>query len=515
MQVDRTPISIENIHSDYTDADSRIDFHFSNGNWIYLFFPAEGGANIYWETQGQSVTTPSSFRMVFPEEVNVIPVLGPVEQHEVIVREETVKRAAGTPTASRHFRNYWRMNPSGFSEFRRLVEETWPGMSIGPPEVASYVEGRLAMFAAENRMDRELYWAGLGFQVWCQLLTYISRYKDADLLVVDEPEVYLHPEVQRQLLSILREVKPDILLATHSVEILGEADPSEILLVDKTKRSARRLRDVEGVQQALDEIGSIQNITLTELARSRRLLFVEGNNDYKIIRRFAKILGFSDLAAGSGLTAIASGGFGARDKIEGLSWGLEKTLASELKIATVFDRDFRSDDEAESLREVMESRRVLAHFHRRKEIENYLLCPIVLGRAVGKLIRQRTGKEAPNVRSTLEDALRTVTDSYRAHCSGQYVAGFCRFHASKGRDQAALASEATAFFDRRWETMETRLEIVPGKLVLKKLRKILQGEYQITITDFQILDSFRREDVPSDLVDLIQNLDKFRAKAKQ
>ena len=59
---------------------------------------------------------------------------------------------------------------------------------------------------------------------------------------------------QRRLVEILRGVRPDIVLATHSVEILGEADAGEILLVDKFQQSARRLRDVDGVQQALEKI---------------------------------------------------------------------------------------------------------------------------------------------------------------------------------------------------------------------------------------------------------------------
>ncbi len=300
------PISLENVHSDYTDSDSRIEFRYSSGNKIFLFFPADGGATIYWETQ-KTFTTPSAFRKAFPDIVQTIPVLGPIEQHEQIVTDDTIKRAAGTPRASRHFRNYWMKNPQGFDEFRDLVKDTWPGMSVSKPELASFLDNRLVMFVLENRIARELFWAGLGFQIWCQLLTHISRCRESDMLIVDEPEVYLHPEVQRRLLGILREVRPDILLATHSVEILSEADPSEILLVDKSQFSARRLRDIEGVQQALDEIGSIQNITLTELARNRRLVFVEGLDDYKILRRFAKILGLNELAAGIGITALESG----------------------------------------------------------------------------------------------------------------------------------------------------------------------------------------------------------------
>ncbi len=509
------PISIENVHSDYAEADSRIDFRYSNGNHLHVYFPAGGGVSAYWNTPGKTVITPTTFKSAFPDEIHVVPVLGPVEQDEQIVTEETIKRAAGTPRASRHFRNYWRMSPQGFGEFQELVEQTWPGMSITPPEIASYSERRLAMFVSEERMDRELYWSGLGFQVWCQLLTYVSRYKDADLLVIDEPEVYLHPEVQRQLLGILREVHPDILLATHSVEILGEADPSEILLVDKARRSARRLRDIEGVQQALDNIGSIQNLTLTELARSRRLLFVEGSSDYKILRRFAKILGHPELAAGSGLTALESGGFGSWDKIRGLSWGLKTAMSSELKIATVFDRDFRSDDETSHLVAEMESEGVLAYFHRRKEMENYLLCPSVLGRAAARLVRKRGAKQDTDMESKVGATLETITEPLRAECSGQYVAAFCRFHARSGRDQGTLASEATAVFDQKWACLETRLEIVPGKQVLKELRQMMQDEFQITMTDFQILDSFKEDDVPNDLADLIRKLDAFRAKAQR
>ena len=504
------PISMDNVHSDYSDADSRIDFRYSDGDFIHLYFPADGGALLYWRTNGMAISTPTQFKRAFPEEVNVVPVLGPVEQDESIVKEETVRRAAGTPTASRHFRNYWRINPDGFEEFKSLIEETWPGMSIGRPEVASYEQNRLAMYVSENRIDRELFWAGLGFQVWCQLLTYISRYRSSNLLVIDEPEIYLHPEVQRQLLSILRDAKPDIILATHSVEILSEADPSEILLVDKSKRSAQRLRDVEGVQQALEHIGSVQNITLTELARSRRLLFVEGTEDYKIFRRFAKRLGYSELAAGHGLTAIPSEGFGSWDKIRGLSWGLKKALSSELKLAAVFDRDYRSYEESQARTEAMAEEGVVALFHRRKEIENYLLDVPVLVRTVQKQISRRSQPAPTNLNTTLREALRTITDPMRSDCSGQFVTGYCDFHARRGKARATLASEATAFFDTMWDSLETRLEMAPGKRVLSELREKLQQDLQITITNLQIIDSYRRDEIPSDLANLIRFLDEFR-----
>ena len=506
----RIPIPIENVHSDLFDADSHIDFRFSNGSHIHLFFPADGGAIIYWETSGRRALTAYAFRRAFPIEVSVIPVLGPVEPDENIVTRETVRRAAGTHRASRHFRNYWWMNPEGFNDFKSLLETTWPGMSISLPET---MHKMLVMYATEERMTRELYWAGLGFQVWCQLLTYISRNKNADLLVVDEPEVYLHPDVQRQLLSILREVKPDILLATHSVELIAEADPGEILLIDKTKRSAKRLVDVDGVQQALENIGSIQNITLTELARYRRILFVEGNNDYSILRRFAKVLGLTALSAGIGLTAIESGGFSSWDKIKGLAWGMKRALDSDLSICAVFDRDFRSDDEIQFLRAEMEKEGVIAHFLCRKEIENYLLCLPALSRALNGQIRRRTGETALELDSALSATLRSISDKFRADCSGQYVSCFQSFHRRSGKAAATLASQAIEVFDRKWHSMESRLEIVPGKQVLRELRGGIQDQYQVTLTNLRIIGSFREEEVPTDLVELIHEIEGFRSHA--
>src|SRR5262249_14943589 len=151
----------------------------------------------------------------------------------------------------RHFRNYWHHFEEGFEQFAAQVRDTWPGMNISKPELDTS-NGELTMFVTEDRIDRELYWVGYGFQVWCQLLTHLSRVSGTSLVIIDEPEVYLHPDVQRQLLTLLRNLGPDVLVATHSTEIIADADPSEIVLVDKRKRSAERLKDVDGVQHAMD-----------------------------------------------------------------------------------------------------------------------------------------------------------------------------------------------------------------------------------------------------------------------
>ena len=506
------PISIENIHTDYTDEGSKIEFKIGNQRALILYFPENGGCVLYWESSGAALNTPGTFQKEFPISIQVIPVLGPLEQEELIVTDETVRRAAGTPRASRHFRNYWYKNPDEFQQFKELIEETWPGMSIKAPEVTSTLERRLVMFCSENRMDRELFWAGFGFQIWCQLLTHISRCNESTLIVIDEPEVYLHPDVQRQLLGILRDVNPDILLATHSTEILGEADPSEILLIDKNKRSAKRLKDVEGVQQALDSLGSIQNLTLTQLARTRKILFVEGANDFKTIRRFAKLVGLTELAAGTDLTPFESGGFSSWERVNALSWGLRNTLGADIRIGALYDHDYWCDEQIAETQEALDTELSFAHIHKRKEMENYLLVPSVLARAIEKLITEREARTGENLDrdETVEEILTRITDENRSYVQGQYIGKYCEYFKSSGRDAATLSAEAINRLDLKWGVLEQRLELVPGKGVLKKLRDILSKKWSISLTDIRIIDEFRAAEIPGDLMELLRSLESYR-----
>lgn len=505
-------VSLENIATNYNNEDSRIEFRLTNKNKLLLFFPNDGGCILTWETPASSVSNPAKFKQEFPISIQVVPVLGPLEHNEVIVTEDTVKSALNTHRASRHFRNYWKYFPDGWSDFANLVSKTWVGMKINPPERTSVVDDKLAMFCSEDRIDREIYWAGFGFQVWCQLLTHLFRSREASIVVIDEPEIYLHPDVQRQLLGILRGLEADILLATHSVEIMGEADPSEILIVDKRKRSAHRLRDIEGVQQALETLGSAQNITLTQLARTRKVIFVEGINDYKLIRRFSRHFGYEELASGNDLTPFESGGFSSWDKVKALAWGLSKTLDANIPIVAVYDRDYFCDEEITEIHQELSSELKLACIHKRKEIENYLLVPSVLERVLDQAIKERERRSQTVIerKETARDILDRITEQEKTDIQAQYIARRSDFLKKTGKDAATITMETIRWFDKRWKELDRRMEIVPGKQILRMLRDEVQKLYCVNLTDIRIIDEFTGKEVPDDIATLIENLEAFR-----
>lgn len=512
VPVENLPISIENVHTDYADTDTTVTFRLSNGNKLILFFPRDGGCYLLPDSESKSVRTTSVFKAAFPFSVAVVPVLGPVEHNEVVLKEETVRQSLATHRASRHFRNYWRYNPDGFDKFANMVSKTWPGMQIEPPERVESMSDQLRMFCLEKRIPRELYWAGFGFQVWCQLLTHIFRANEDSLFIIDEPEIYLHPDVQRQLLGILRNIGPDILIATHSTEIMGEADPSEIVLIDKSRRSAERLHDIESVQATMEIIGSVQNMTLTQLARNRKLLFVEGVDDFKFIRRFAGQLGFIELSTGTGLTPVESEGFSSWERLLSFVWGIEKTFKSALRIGAVFDRDYWSEEEISSVHKKLSENLQFVHIHSRKEIENYLLVSDVLERAIRKAITERAKRTGESLEDPepINQILDRITIPLKNKTQAQYIEKRAKYLEGTKQDRATITTETIKLFESKWESIDTRMEIVPGKDVLKKLREEIQSKYGVNITDFRIIDEFRPSDIPTDLCDLIKRLEEYR-----
>lgn len=212
------PITTDNIHTDYNDEDTTVSFRFDAAQQFKVVFTREGSILLAFDTPRRTPSTASAFRKEFPLSLAIVPTLGPFEPDEEIAQPEYVARWARSHRAPRLFRNMWYYENEDFETFKSLIESSWPGMSISLPQRADTLSNRLVMFCSEERLTREITWIGYGFQVWLQLLTHIVKSRNVDVIIVDEPEIYLHPDLQRKIVQILKSIGPQILIATHSVE---------------------------------------------------------------------------------------------------------------------------------------------------------------------------------------------------------------------------------------------------------------------------------------------------------
>jgi energy-coupling factor transporter ATP-binding protein EcfA2 len=513
VRLEGLPISTENIFHNYDDSTPAIvDFRLSNGHILSLFFPSRGECFMV-PVCDYALRSPSDFKRHFNVDIAFVPILGPVDHNEPIYEKEAARQALLSHGASRNFRNIWYHFPVGFDEFRKKIQETWPGMDIQPPElVPGTKKAHLCMFCPEDRYPREIFWAGFGFQVWCQMLTFILQAKDATALVIDEPDIYLHSDLQRQLVGLLEELGPQIIIATHSAEIIAEVEPRALLNVNKRFHSARHVRDTRELQQIFQVLGSNLNPVLTQLAKTRRVVFVEGK-DFQILSRFARRLGLEAVANRSDFAVVPVEGYNPQ-KVKDFASGMETTLGARLLKVAIFDRDYRSDAEAAKVTTDLEKFCWLAVVHNRKELENFLLHPGAIERAIRRRLaeNERRGATIVAFNEDISGLLMRLADDFKNHVRARMVSARQVFERTmrSSLDPVSISETAMNEFDVKWQTTEGRMKMVPGKELFSALNNYLQNQYKISLSPIFIIEAFLRDEICTEVRLLLEKLDELR-----
>jgi hypothetical protein len=441
-----------------------------------------------------------------------VPILGPVEHNEKLFGKEAARLALFNYTASRNFRNIWYHFPEKFDAFRMALMQTWPGMDIEPPTL-DLIDDKplLHMFCPEERIPREIFWAGFGFQVWCKMLTHLIQSSDRALFLIDEPDIYLHSDLQRQLLGLLRNLGPDILIATHSTEIITEAETDDIVLVNKRRRTGRRIRDPLELGDVFTALGSNLNPILTQLAKTRRALFVECD-DFQILTRFARKMELTNVANRRDFAVVPVKGFNP-ERIRSLRRGMEITLGGQILAAAVMDKDYQCEGERESITMQCQTFCGYAAIHRRKEIENFLLVPTAMDRAAARRVADQARRS--DVHKTYSGDAMALLDDFavekKSYVTAQYVAGRARFERANAPrlDQATVTEAALNELEACWNDRSRRLEVIPGKDAVSMFNRYLQSEYGISVTPTSIVDAMRVDEIPDEIRQLLEDISKF------
>ena len=506
------PVSTENVFHNYDESiPATVEFRLSNTATLTLFFPERGMCYLVpggdWPARSHA-----EFKRHFNVEIAFVPTLGPVEHNERFYQKEAARLALLSHGASRNFRNIWYHFPEGFEEFRRTIQETWPGMDIQPPElIPGEDKPILCMFCPEERLLREIFWAGFGFQVWCQMLTFILQAKGAALLVIDEPDIYLHSDLQRQLVSLLRELGPEIIIATHSAEIIAEVEPQALLNVNKRFKSARHVRDSRELQEVFQVLGSNLNPTLTQLAKTRRVVFVEGK-DFQILSRFARRLGLEVVANRSDFAVVPVNGFNPQ-KVKDFALGMEATLGSKLLKVAIFDRDYRCDGEVAKITAELESFCWHVVVHDRKELENFILEPPAIERAIrSRLAEMERRGPVPAFNEDVSTLLMRLSDGLKNQVQARIVAARQQFERAiqSGLHAVTISEAAMNEFDEKWGRLDARMRLVPGKEVLSALNAYLKSSLKLALSANALVESFAPIEIPPSLIALLHKLDEMR-----
>ena len=247
---------------------------------------------------------------------------------------------------------------------------------------------------------------------------------------------------------------------------------------------------------------------MTKLSKDRKVLFVEGS-DFGLLRRFARKLGLNRLAEGTALTVIPVGGFSQWPKIEDAAWTFANILRAEVKLSALFDHDYRCPDKIEYFLTRIRTCVLRCYVLQRKELENYLLHPETISKAISRRLEERGMDARLASEGDVRQLLESITSGLEREVSAQCYAHRLRYYEKSGLDQSTILRESFQWFETQWNVLDTRLHLIPGKGILSALNRHLQQEQHINLTHATIMAAMTQREIPQDLREILEAFEDF------
>jgi predicted ATPase len=492
-------IRFDTLFHQYNDPPATIEATFASGHGITLYLGDQDRVHaVIRDSRGDPIRTKAQAQRLDLPKVEILPQIGPLQSSEGVLSHEYVRGAVSSHLASGHFRNQIDVFAGDFRLFKEVAESTWPGLQIKapakmgrPPDTSFYMEVRNEAFVGEVAT------MGHGLQMWLQTMWFLARAGATHTVILDEPDVYMHPDLQRRLIRFLRRRFPQVIVATHSVEIMAEVEPEEILVIDRSRRKSRFTTNLPGVQALIDHVGSVHNIHLAKLWHARKCIMVEGD-DLKLLSELQQTIA-PDLADSiTSLPNMSLGGWGGWQHAVGSSLFLQNAGGDGIATYCILDSDFWTDDDVAVRYGEADRAGVHLHIWRQKEIENYLLVPSAIVRFV--TARSMAGTDVPDevaVAAKIQEIADALWDETFDAVAQSVLAN------NRGLGAAGANQRARDILARRCPSPRERWQVVSGKKVLAALSAWTQRTFGVTLSTPSLARTLGISEMPRELVQVI------------
>ncbi|HEY9864540.1 MAG TPA: AAA family ATPase [Candidatus Obscuribacterales bacterium] len=250
---------------------------------------------------------------------------------------------------------------------------------------------------------------GTGVSQVLAILYVVVTASEPQVIIIDEPQSFLHPSAAKKLIEILKEFpQHQYFIATYSPQIITAADPATIVQLSyidgETTAKIIDANETTQLRSLLSELG----VSLSDVFGADNILWVEGATEEKcfpwILERLTDIK-----LRGTKILAVASTG-----DLEGKHANLVFDIYDKLSggnslfppaIGFIFDDEGRKKSKKDDL--IKRSNNKLV-FLERKLYENYLLDP----KAIAHVINQDDIREQP---ISSEEIQNWLDDNYKSY----------------------------------------------------------------------------------------------------
>lgn len=391
-------------------------------------------------------------------------------------------------------------DPTRFERLRTKVKSNF-NFEIGKVSFSGdqdlHVHANYQERIRNRTLSLDLSTAGSGFLQVLQMLAPIYRVAGkARVVLLDEPDAHLHPNLQRTTARVLREIAEEerlqVIISTHSTAIIREVPPNAVVPVSSQRPHLTGLGSAEELE---GEIAlRLDNFTAAKARLAGKLLFVEDKS--------VSILESVDNAAGTGVFEGPSAVpvLSAQGKDDRVPFRIRKTLkeiaGEDITVLFMRDGDGLPDEWRAKLTEHAEKSGIELILLDRHEVESYPIEPSLIARALQDLgvVLDESEIEADFV-SIMRDVIRlgqfefdkTLRDTIYK------TARLLNEDVSFG-DAEKLASRLRNSYGELMSFAELRA-VAPGKEALGQLLALYKQRHGVQLTYARLIGALRSEDV--------------------
>ena len=408
--------------------------------------------------------------------IEVLPQISAVLDTEKIIKKSTVDGNRATRLASRNFRNQLFYYQDAFPTFKSLVESTWERLKVSPIESTFVNDGQILQFYVRVQdFEAEIGWMGHGLQMWIQTMWFISQCPGNAIVVLDEPDVYMHADLQRRLVRLLAPKFSQLIIATHSLEIIEEVTSECIIPIDSSKRKIKPIGDETPLQSLTKQLGSPFNIDLARIFISNQFILWDGDDtSRKILSAFQSVLFPQDLHPLINLPKAFIDGWNDWEKVVMVS-DLFSLNRMNMELFCILNSDYHTPSEIKQRKQEANKHKINLHIWAKKEIENYAINSDVILRYI-----THNKQQGAIDKDLLNGVMQSIANE------------MIEVVAEKNRVDGAMFKEIK-------DVSLLPYDVISGREFFNVLSLWTQEEYGITISARQLVPYFNINDVPHEI----------------
>lgn len=508
LSLGKIEFSFDGIIYQFGEPPAIITATFDNNTEVSIFINAE--SEIFCcVTDSTGVQIEKSYRGKGTElaEIHILPQITPLLPSENVLDVDYVRANTSSHLSSRHFRNQMSYLHEYFPRFKKMAEDSWPDLRIVDLTKAQHGFEKVSpsLTVQAEGYSTEIGNMGHGLQMWLQMIWFLARTPSTSIVILDEPDVYLHADLQRKLIRMLRGNFHQVITATHSLEIMAEVDYDSILVVDRRNPKSYIASDFPSIQSIIyNDIGSIHNLQLARMWSSRKLLLVEGD-DLPYLKKFQDKLFPTSKEPLDSIPNMEIEGWGGWNYVKGSKMILSNAAGEAISVFCLFDSDYHLQPEIEKRYDQAKKDKIHLHIWNKKEIENYFLIPSAIYRAI---IKNKPSLSSLISEKDIEDELNNIANKLKEDTIDNFASEIGKYYRRDNKIIDHFSGKEMSYEVKRMNQLARKivenrwhepLAVVSGKQVLKMLNTWFSENHATNTNVLEIGAELRPEEIDDEI----------------